>query len=447
MILRRLFVLLRNLNLFPAIPPTSDQRQLKTQIITTRLFIATLLLALTILIIYTSSISIIQTKTHKDPSLQLYKKLFDQHSQSLVCPCTQVSVGYSLVLQGQYRLHQVCSSDFTNGRWMVYLRRARGSDRLLADDFRSTSLSTFSALSSLCSLANESIQNSLARFYASHYLTLDLQPVAVFQTQLQLLIDQFWRSMINEFLSSLHIVQNTTQANALLSSVFTNTEISLNRPDVLPNIQSRSYDGCSCSVSSSCTQPLWIYHPYPNPNGVLRVRGMYTGCYILESLLQSSLECFYDDDCFHNLTSTLSTTVQPNVTLLDPMIRSNYTTTSTVGEMLEKLMVEEWQWTMLYDKYFEACHPSECRYTVTTRNDAIYIVTTVIGLIGGLVTALKLIIPRMVSLIRRKREERIQRTGNRQDIHQPSVRHIEVFTGFARILKTMCFKIFESGLR
>ena len=59
-------------------------------------------------------------------------------------------------------------------------------------------------------------------------------------------------------------------------------------------------------------------------------------------------------------------------------------------------MVEEWQWTMLYDDYFEACRPSECRDIVKTRNNAIYIITTVIGLIGGLVTALKWISAHLV---------------------------------------------------
>ena len=396
MVLRILFAFLQNLNLFPSIPPTTNQRQLKNQIITTRLFIATLSLSLIVLIIYTSSVTLIQTKTHKDPSLQLYKQLSDQHAQSLICPCTHVSIGYASLLQGQYRLHQVCSSDFITKPWFTYLQRARGDDTIWTDDFRFTSFSTFPALSSLCSLANESIKASLDRFYTSHYLTLELQPVAIFQAQLKSLIDEFARSMIDEFLLSLRIVQNTTQANALITSLLLSADLQILQNEVFVFTSWRSYGDCSCAESSWCVTPSWIYHPYPNPYGVLRVRGMYTGCYILESLLQSTLECFYDHDCFHNLTSTMSNTVQPNVTLLDSLVRSNFSTTSTVGEMLEKLMVEEWQWTMLYDDYFEACRPSECRDIVKTRNNAIYIITTVIGLIGGLVTALKWISAHLV---------------------------------------------------
>jgi hypothetical protein len=79
--------------------------------------------------------------------------------------------------------------------------------------------------------------------------------------------------------------------------------------------------------------------------------------------------------------------------------RSRSLPNTTINEILDRLMVEEWRWSPAYPNYFAACHPKECTYTVIGRNDAIYIVTTVIGLIGGLVTILKLVIPRAVSLV------------------------------------------------
>ena len=45
----------------------------------------------------------------------------------------------------------------------------------------------------------------------------------------------------------------------------------------------------------------------------------------------------------------------------------------------------------------------ECVYTMVTRNDVIYIVTTVIGLIGGLATTLKMITRVLVKIVRRSR--------------------------------------------
>ena len=96
----------------------------------------------------------------------------------------------------------------------------------------------------------------------------------------------------------------------------------------------------------------------------------------------------------------MSPTIRSNATILDPSLASNYSIHSTVSELLASLMVEEWQWTTKYDQYYEACHPTECQYTVVGRNDAIYIVTTVIGLMGGLMKVLKIVVPGSVRFAR-----------------------------------------------
>jgi hypothetical protein len=93
-----------------------------------------------------------------------------------------------------------------------------------------------------------------------------------------------------------------------------------------------------------------------------------------------------------------------NTTVLDRTAIAYFTPESTVGAILDKLMVDAWNWSAVYADYFAACQPKECTYTVTGRNDAIYIVTTVVGLIGGLVTVLKFMVPRLVSALARRRE-------------------------------------------
>jgi beta-lactamase regulating signal transducer with metallopeptidase domain len=67
-------------------------------------------------------------------------------------------------------------------------------------------------------------------------------------------------------------------------------------------------------------------------------------------------------------------------------------------------MVEEWNSSIMYENYFNECEPTECTYTHQTKNNILYIITTIIGLIGGLTTALKLIVPRLVMLARKKKE-------------------------------------------
>jgi len=66
-------------------------------------------------------------------------------------------------------------------------------------------------------------------------------------------------------------------------------------------------------------------------------------------------------------------------------------------------MVEEWNSSEKYNSYYDECQPAECIYTDTRKNDIIYIVTTLIGLLGGLVTVLELVVPSLVKFVRRKK--------------------------------------------
>jgi hypothetical protein len=102
-----------------------------------------------------------------------------------------------------------------------------------------------------------------------------------------------------------------------------------------------------------------------------------------------------------------------NATVMNSSASSQFSTTSTVGELLNNLMVDQWKWSSTYADYFDECHPVECSYTFKTRNDVIHIVITLIGLIGGLVTALKLVVPLIVTLFRRKNRNPIIETGEK----------------------------------
>ena len=92
--------------------PTTDQHLLKNQLISTRLFVVLLLLSLTILLTYVSTVTIDKTITLTQPSQRQYQQIADQHSQTLTCPCTQISIENNVFLSNNYTLHQVCSSDF-----------------------------------------------------------------------------------------------------------------------------------------------------------------------------------------------------------------------------------------------------------------------------------------------------------------------------------------------
>ncbi len=137
----------------------------------------------------------------------------------------------------------------------------------------------------------------------------------------------------------------------------------------------------------------------------------YTGCNVIESLLQSTLECFYNQQCIDGLKGQISSSSSVSVTALNVSLPSVYFMNSTIRELLHNLMIEQWNVSPIFENYYNACHPIKCTYTLVTNNNLIYIFTTLFGIAGGLITALKFIVPKLVKLMRKKREQQQAVTG------------------------------------
>ncbi|CAF3662078.1 unnamed protein product, partial [Adineta steineri] len=388
--------LLLNLNIFPSVPPTTDEHRLRNQYISTRLFISLLIILLSILLLYTSLINITQTVNVKAPSIIKYEQLYNSYSQALICDCTQISINYEKFIQIQYTLHQVCHSDFITQNWIKYL--AIGFD-IPADehDFRMTSTFTFQAMGAFCTLVNQTISNSLIQFYSNQYVSALVTPSNVFQLQTEAFISQFKSATANGFLLSLAIIRDTTQSNSLVSGQLTNYGISFSTSAATR--VSRLYGNCTCTYSAKCITQSPIHDLVSSDNILFYVPGLYTGCYTIESLLQSDLQCFYNQTCINQLQSYFQVSSLMNVTALNISLSSQFSENSTVGDVLDQLMVEEWKNSSMYESYYNECQPSSCSYTVTSKNSAVYIITTLIGLVGGLITVLKLMVPYLVKLI------------------------------------------------
>jgi hypothetical protein len=137
---------------------------------------------------------------------------------------------------------------------------------------------------------------------------------------------------------------------------------------------------------------------------IMDIPGFKVGCLVTEFLFQSTLECFYNQQCIDEIINYRyfppSISVQP----LDLSLFSQYSPTSTVQEIINNLMIDYWNASPIYERYYNECQPIQCIYTYETRNDLIYIVTTLFGIAGGLTTVLKLILPRLINLLRKKQQ-------------------------------------------
>jgi len=135
-----------------------------------------------------------------------------------------------------------------------------------------------------------------------------------------------------------------------------------------------------------------------------------------------------------------------NPRALNSSLQSQYLPNATIQLLLDQLMVERWNWSSMYESYYGECQPEECSYTYETKNDAIYIITTVIGLFGGLITVLKLVISqifmRALAFIQRKRRivpEFPVRTGSTACPAQCTMEDLDSWTRF--LVYILCIRL------
>ena len=173
-------------------------------------------------------------------------------------------------------------------------------------------------------------------------------------------------------------------------------------------------NGCSCGTSSSCTRSQGFYCTATSCfNGstqpIQTIPGLVHSCLPMDSLLASSLKCFYNASCIQILINwrsfdSYNITTDPrlrNVTELDPLLNSSFSYDTTLDKIVSQLFIEDWTDSSNFSEYYTQCAPSECTYTYEERFSTAYLISTVLGIVGGLSVALRILILPMVKLNRR----------------------------------------------
>ncbi|CAF1436927.1 unnamed protein product [Adineta ricciae] len=265
------------------------------------------------------------------------------------------------------------------------------------DEFLKVGVRSFQALTALCQIVRQTISNSLNQFYSNQYVSAAVTPVETFTLSIQPLIDQFKLSTKNNFLFSFNLIRNTTAVNHIISALGLNYIFPSHMPSITRPI-STTYNGCSCSKSPYCAKEYPVKNDPTGPPPFI-IPKFYIGCYLIEALLQSTLECFYNEICIKEIQSYIGNISSIRVTPLNPSLPSSYSVKSTIQHLVDHFMIEQWYSSIIYEKYYNFCQPKQCIYTYKTKNSIIYIVTILFGLIGGLMTVLKLVVPLLVRFI------------------------------------------------
>lgn len=363
--------------------------------------------AIMILIVYTLITVQTQSFTEKNSSHARFEELVvnPEYSTTLDCPCENISTEYKSFVSISLQYHQICSSDFVINisLWINLVHHRSDLEDYSYDDYRRFIISHFRLLFHLCTLANTTFNDTLSIFYSNTLISKQAQSRQAVERQMEDALRQFNSSIPQIFMHTLDFIRKMAQGNGLVSSIGSNwyPAVLLNAEIPFAQMIPRSYENstCSCVTNSTCVSPAFIDQ--------WRVPGLFVGCYPLESLLQSTLECLYDTACINKLkypNQSSNIIFHPlNSTLSSPHI--------TVQSLMNVLMLDRWKPNITYEHYYAICATLSCTYVNIEKSNTIYIITAIIGFYGGLSSALKIIVPVLVKIadkLIRCRQRRIE---------------------------------------
>jgi len=331
-------------------------------------------------------------------------------------------MSYGHIMSLSVRYHSICSSEYLKDYWLSYFGRVEinfEEINFLTTDFRVSGQSFFDLIKVLCKTSNETIKNAINVFKTNRLVTMNTLSYQQFYIETETRLKLFQQQTISSFVHLIQLIRSIIQTNQLAEEMWTNLG-----PYSTYNNQTSSWsvrfrprnfytNFCSCALSNECTRPVGFYfqtdHIRAKPN--ITVPGLVLGCYTIDSLLLSTLECFYDKNCIKLLIDNYDFNVVGLVRPLDnrairiqPLSNktSRFSSNTTINEIFSQLFVEEWINSTNFTSYYTRCKPSQCTYTLRKRFDTGYMLTIMLGFYGGLSALLDIILPPIVKLFIQK---------------------------------------------
>lgn len=142
---------------------------------------------------------------------------------------------------------------------------------------------------------------------------------------------------------------------------------------------------------------------YFSPRVIFTIPKLFSGCSAIESVRLSSLKCFFNQSCLNIMAELLSEgwTRPPDMPIL-ASTGSQYLPDAFMGTVIDNLMVDQWNENVEYKRFYNQCKPLECSYTVTTRGNFLYILSTITGIFGGLTVIVKIFSKTIVETVRNR---------------------------------------------
>ncbi|CAF1245633.1 unnamed protein product [Rotaria sordida] len=349
----------------------NNEERLKTHVTAILLIITFSTLGLIYIL---SSVSV--TNQISNPSSKTYENLLIQHSNTLQCPCSRMSIKYkSFMNLSVLNRHQVCSSDFIKDKWIETLLLPNLQSTYSPTEFQTSAIGFFQLLASFCQFTEQYLTDELSALTNKSLIHSQVVSPLQLNIQIQSIIKQFQVDTSNSFLNILELIRVMITDNTLISLFQSNWKwtdlifVDTSHWGKILHTKPVVYNGtCNCGLSSQCLQEISA------------MPGLNVGCYPLEALLKSNLQCLYNHSCIRLIQS-----IDQSFTPLNASLTSKYKLNSSVQSILNELMVEEWISNVSYEDYYNVCSPSFCSYSYMIRRSFLDILSVLLGLYGGLV--------------------------------------------------------------
>lgn len=301
--------------------------------------------------------------------------------------------------------HQVCSSAFVKVGWQAYLFFWEDWNVYERADLRGRGGAYFSFLRSLCELSQRTVSNIVTQFLTDTFVGGEVLPQSEFCPQINTLTQRFRTITPEQFSQTLIVMNEMAQASGFVSSYFLNWDWWMEFDSsivTIPIFPIISNGGCSCGTQNNCTQPGGIYQSLSTIE-YLTIPGWNIGCSTADTILRSTLECFYNQSCLDILMHYMTIVEEVylftwNMSALETNVTSRFQLNTVIREILEKLFVEQWHVDVSYERFYQQCAPVYCSYTIQESNNANFIFARILGLYGGLTVALRLFIPLFIQI-------------------------------------------------
>lgn len=264
------------------------------------------------------------------PTTNDVHELHNRSISTLSCPCSTAAISYGTFLNITPRFHRLCSSNYTSPSYWSYLLNK--SDHVSAE-----MSSQYRILASLCDVSERIIAHSTERFGARELISVETLTRAAFKAKTDALVSNFLTSVPADFRRTSSFIIGAFDANQLINVFTSNWKVRLtNEEDYhLIGTDPRRFpsSNCTCATSADCREKI--------------AEDLFSGCFPYHSFRLSKIERI------------------------------------SMASLIKKLFVVAWDKESDYDKYFAACRPTECRWTVADPYNPIYMLVTVLGFYGG----------------------------------------------------------------